>query len=33
MSVDRASRQLTLEVIHPTLSPKAYPVEGIPDTG
>jgi Aspartyl protease len=33
LMVDRASRQLTLEVIHSTAAPKKYPVEAIVDPG
>jgi Aspartyl protease len=31
LTVDRASRQLTLEVIHPTAPPKEYPVQDVRD--
>ncbi len=33
LTVDRAFQQLTLEVIHATAPPQAYPVEGIVDVG
>jgi len=31
LTVDRASRQLALEVIHPTAPPKGYPVQDVRD--
>jgi hypothetical protein len=33
LTVDHASRQLTLDVIHLTASPKEYPVDAIVDPG